>query len=189
MNASAAPRRYYNTGVLLINARRLRERGITHPSTLLSQLSSSASHGKSRYDEFGLGEQNLLNAWLSERPGLVTALPCRWNRRIDRACDDPLPGLRHANRMVARPRDSEHTESRLSALLQPASGRGEGMARGAPCTDAQLRPEFRGNASARAECAFLMAKRAAHADVKVWHDRYHALPCASAAASADAGPQ
>lgn len=160
-----------------------------HPSTLLSQLSSSTSHGKSRYDEFGLGEQNLLNAWLSERPGLVTTLPCRWNRRIDRACDDPLPGLRHANRMVARPRDSEHTELRLSALLQLANGRGEGAAGDAACTDEWLRPELRGNASAKEECTFLMAKRAAHADVKVWHDRYHALPCASAAPLAAASAQ
>ena len=108
---------YFNTGVILLHAQRLRARNLTHPSTLLAQLSLAARQGKSRYDEFGLGEQNLLNAWLAERPELVSALPCRWNRRIDRPCDDAKPGIRHANRMLAKPRDANATDARLKALL------------------------------------------------------------------------
>lgn len=108
---------YYNTGVILLHAHRLRARNLTHPSQLLEQLSAGARHGKTRYDEFGLGEQNLLNAWLLERSGLVTTLPCRWNRRIDRPCDDASPGIRHANRMLAKPHDWEITDARLRQVL------------------------------------------------------------------------
>ena len=79
---------YYNTGVVLVHAKALRRRNLTHPAQLLEQLSTSARRGKTHYDEFGLGEQNLLNAWLSERPELASALPCRWNRRIDRRCEE-----------------------------------------------------------------------------------------------------
>lgn len=201
--------RYYNTGVILIHAQRLRQRGLLHPNQLIGQLSASASHGKSSYAEFGLGEQNLLNAWLSDRPELVTSLPCRWNRRIDAACSDPLPGIRHANRMIGRPHDADDTEKRLSALHLPSTsaaptlehpsttaststgGRSgdahvsRAMAPGSTCAPRMLLPELRGNASALAECAFLMAKRVAHSEIKLWQERYHSLPCVAVPQSAE----
>lgn len=202
---------YYNTGVILINAAALRRRNLTHPSQLLAELSAAAKHGRSKYEDYGLGEQNLLNAWLQDHPGSVTTLPCRWNRRIDRRCGEEDAGIRHANRLLGKPRDWESTDARLAKLLSPHAPALAGgpssmsttasttatttaaasMARPRPatrrdaawpesaCTDAYLRPEWRGNRSAAQECVYLMAKRWARADVEPWHRRYHALPCAA----------
>lgn len=65
-------REYYNTGVVLLYASRLRALNLTHPAALLAQLSAAATRGKGAWSDFGLGEQNLLNAWLAEHPGRVT---------------------------------------------------------------------------------------------------------------------
>lgn len=126
---------YFNTGVLLIAAARLRERNITHPLQLLADLvgtrtsagtavgtaAGSAGGMPRRYKEFGLGEQNLLNTWLRAHALAVTPLPCRWNRRIDSACyDGSGAGIRHANRMLAAPRAEVDIELRLRRLLRDA---------------------------------------------------------------------
>ena len=191
---------YFNTGVILIHAAALRRRNLTHPAALLAHLSPAALHGRSKYDDFGLGEQNLLNAWLQDHPGHTATLPCRWNRRIDRRCAEERPGVRHANRLLGKPRDWEATDQRLLGLLRsdaagpltpaPAArlpprppSRLEAAWPEAACGDAQLRTEWRGNASAARECAYLMAKRWARDDVEPWHRRYRALPCAAAPAA------
>ena len=173
---------YYNTGVVLVHAKALRRRNLTHPAQLLEQLSTSARRGKTHYDEFGLGEQNLLNAWLSERPELASALPCRWNRRIDRRCEEEGAGVRHANRLLGKVGDWEMTDQRLRALLSalptsPTSRREAAWPERA-CTAERLRAEWRGNESAVLECVHLVAKRWARDDVRPWHQRYLSLPCA-----------
>jgi len=150
-------------------------------------------YAKGEYHEFGLGEQNLLNAWLIEHPGSVMPLPCRWNRRIDRSCYERLPGIRHANRMLASPRDWEQTDQRLDRLLVDRKLLVEHMLEQASPTSADgatplylrqplglcnaaLRPEWRGNVS---ECVYLVTKRWARDDVVPWHESYHKLSCAA----------
>lgn len=213
---------YFNTGVLLIAAARLRERNITHPLHLLADVTTRATAGTAadaaadnasarasasangsprRYEEFGLGEQNLLNTWVRAHDHSVTPLPCRWNRRIDSACYDSSAGIRHANRMLAAPRAEGEIKLRLRRLLLDAdahdgsissSAQGEDSTSRASrhalrpesaCTNATLRSEWRGNASARGECVRLVTQRWARQDVKPWHEKYRLLACAAAGAS------
>ena len=193
-------REYYNTGVLLIAASRLRERNLTHPSQLLAELPGETR----KYDEFGLGEQNLLNAWVnseqqnqaSRRRKLVLSLPCRWNRRIDRGCYDTAGGIRHANRMLATPRDWEMVDTRLRRLLRDLEASEAAWKRAdttpearharrpeSACGPEELRPEMRSNASAVKECVYLVTKRWAREDVRPWHEQYHGLECAKGKAN------
>ena len=108
-------------------------------------------------------------------------LPCRWNRRIDRGCYDSRPGIRHANRMLATPRDMDKTDKRLRRLLRtqlplPLDPKRKPQS---ACTAHTMRPEWESNATALAECAYLVAKQWAREEVRPWHEMYHALPCAA----------
>ena len=136
--AAGARAAYYNTGVMLLHLDALRARNLTTTDAFLQGLSPEARRGRA-FEDFGLGDQNLLNAWLADtgraagasrgradrpappahepRQQLALPLPCRWNRRVGARCDDPLPGIRHANRLIGMPATQVRDARRLRELL------------------------------------------------------------------------
>lgn len=186
---------------MLVNARLLRERNLSHGvlDTLVRQASDAivgagaaagggASGGAARrryaYADFGpFYEQSLLSAWLAVHPQLVTELPCRWNRRLNATCADPLPGVRHASRKLGVGW-SQHArdEAALARLLLPtpdavAAGPSPPMV---SCAAARLQPELRGSAAAAAECEALAPRVNARRAIRPWRERYLSLECARA---------
>ena len=180
--ASADPNAYFNTGVMLIHAARLRARGLLHPSTLLSQLSPAVRGGRG-YLDFGLGDQNLLNAWLSERQDEIIELPCRWNRRVDSACHESAgPGIEHANRNVGKPytlmADRMRLSEIMSELLQSPNvikamvDESNATRLAAACDE--LGREQRKLSS---ECTVLVERLRQRQAIRPFHDEYSLLPC------------
>ena len=83
--------------------------------------------------------------------------------------------------MLATPRDMDKTDKRLRRLLRtqlplPLDPKRKPQS---ACTAHTMHAEWESNATALAECAYLVAKQWAREEVRPWHEMYHALPCAA----------
>lgn len=161
---------YFNTGVMLIHAQLLRDRGLLQPSNLMNQLSSSVRADRG-YIGFGLGDQNLLNAYLSEHPDAATVLPCQWNRRSDSGvCDDAGLGVLHANRKVGRTETARRAWTRLKLLLPTTN-----LTDVAHLTDKACRQANFSSGSVGEECTELTRRLWVHNATQVWHSAFRSL--------------
>lgn len=86
-----------NTGVMLVDLDLLRTRNIT-VDTYLDALGSLPAP---------LGDQTVLNHWLSSHPTELGVLPCKWNKRRENQCAELLdPSLRHCSGIAHGPNNA-----------------------------------------------------------------------------------
>jgi lipopolysaccharide biosynthesis glycosyltransferase len=97
--ATGWPAMGVNTGVLLVDLERMRQRNVTFETFVVPSEGLIST----------VGDQAFLNTWLSRHPEELGILPCKWNKRADSNCRDwSDENLRHRSGIAHGPNNAFH---------------------------------------------------------------------------------